>query len=69
MYSFICSYESANVVRVLKIGNADEGFFGRIALISNSVFAGSYVQEAVVINRELRISEWFGYRFFVFESS
>ena len=67
MLPFIFAYISADIVRVLEIGYADERFLRRIAEIGHGILAGSYIQETVIVDRKFGIGEWLGYRFFMFE--
>ena len=69
VYSCVFADESADIMRVLKICNADKRFFRRIAEVGNGILAGSYIQETVIVDRKFGIGEWLGYRFFMFEAS
>ena len=69
VYSCVFADESADIMRVLKICNANKRFFRRIAEVGNGILAGSYIQETVIVDRKFGIGEWLGYRLFMFEAS
>jgi len=69
VYAFVRSYESADIVRVLKVGDANERFLWRVAQIGYCVFTGSHIKETVVVDGKFGVGKWFCYRFLMLESS
>lgn len=62
------AYISADIVRVLEIGYADERFLRWIAEIGHGILAGSYIQKAVIVDGKFGVGEGLGNRFLVAES-